>query len=93
MSLYKKYRPKKFEQIYGNRDTVERLHNMILQGSLPTALLFSGPTGVGKTTASRITAAMLEAEKGDYQEINAASYRGIDMVREIESKMYYKIHG
>ncbi len=32
---------------------------------------------------------MLEAEKGDYQEINAASYRGIDMVRELESKVGY----
>ncbi len=90
MALYQKHRPETLDEIKGNRDTISMIEKMLANGDIPHSILLSGPTGTGKTTTARIIADSLGATENSYQEINAASYRGIDMVREIESKMYYK---
>ena len=49
--------------------------------------LFSGPRGVGKTSAARIVARLTGAEGTDIIEMDGASNRGIDDVRELREKV------
>lgn len=53
-NLSRQYRPKKFQDIYGQGNIVETLRKEVEQLQLGHAYLFSGPRGVGKTTAARI---------------------------------------
>lgn len=59
-SLALAYRPRKFRDMIGQRITALVLQQMVETGSVPTALLFSGPSGVGKTSAARILADALD---------------------------------
>ncbi|MBD3405139.1 MAG: AAA family ATPase [Candidatus Lokiarchaeota archaeon] len=88
MELYKKYRPSDLDEIVGQESAVLTLKSF---KKLPHFLLFSGPSGVGKTTMARIVAySMLRAKRamGVY-EVNAADDRGIDIVRDIDTKMQF----
>lgn len=49
-----KYRPKRFRDVVGHPSVVEKLQGMLKNQSLPNALLFTGGTGLGKTTLSRL---------------------------------------
>lgn len=53
-SLYTKYRPKKFEDVYGQKYIQEILKNQIKFKKFTHAYLFSGTRGTGKTTCARI---------------------------------------
>ena len=48
IELYKKYRPKKWEEVIGQKATVDSIRNAILNNTLPTGYLFSGTAGTGK---------------------------------------------
>lgn len=61
MTLYLKYRPQKLEDL-DLADVREQLINIIKSGNFPHALLFSGPRGVGKTSAARIFAKVINCE-------------------------------
>ena len=87
MELYKKYRPKKLMDMVGNNNTISSLKSVVARERPPHAFLFTGPTGVGKTTLARITARMLDCAKGSRIELNTASYRGIDAIRELLQQM------
>lgn len=89
LELYKRHRPKKLSDILGQDETVNILDTMLNDGNLPHALLFSGPSGVGKTTTARILKSELGCSDGDYTEINIADFRGIDTVRNIRRDMEY----
>lgn len=54
IKLAKKYRPKVFEDMIGQQGPVRVLKASILHNKYHSAYLFSGPRGVGKTTAGRI---------------------------------------
>lgn len=82
--LYKKYRPKEFGDIVGNKQVVKILKSKIEKGGLPHFLLFTGPSGCGKTTLARILKSKLKCQSSDYIEINCASNNGVDFVRRIE---------
>ena len=81
-----KYRPKKFDEVIGNEPIVTLLNNIIVnkeKQAIPHCLLFSGNSGLGKTTLARIFANKLNNGQGTPIEIDAASNNGVDNVREI----------
>lgn len=66
MGLDLDYRPRRFGEVAGQRYTVAVLHAMCKRRTIPSALLFHGTPGSGKTTSARIVAAALNcsAEPG-----------------------------
>ena len=96
MSLYNKYRPKELSQVIGNKEIVSYLKTIIDEpGKRPNTYLFHGPTGCGKTTLARILSKEFGCSSGDMSEmeINTASFRGIDTVRELITKSKYRSFG
>ena len=55
-ALYRKYRPKTFDEVYGQKIIVETLKNIIKNNKLTHAYLFIGPRGTGKTSIAKIFA-------------------------------------
>jgi len=62
--LARRYRPKNFDQIVGQEHISRTLQNAITENRVAHAYLFSGPRGVGKTTAARILAKALNCKGG-----------------------------
>lgn len=88
MPLHLSYRPAELKQIAGNRETVAALEAVLSRTKdFPHAMLFTGPSGTGKTTLARIVAARLGIAAGDLREMNIANLRGIDSAREIQEQM------
>lgn len=56
MSLYRKYRSPDFDELVGQEPVVKTLKNAIASGRIAHAYLFTGPRGVGKTSAARLLA-------------------------------------
>lgn len=54
--IARKWRPKLFSEIVGQEHVTRTLLNAVSSGRIAHAYLFSGPRGVGKTTAARILA-------------------------------------
>ena len=113
ITLYRKYRPQKFEEIAGQEYVTRAIKNSLRENRLSHAYLFTGPRGVGKTTLARLIAKGVnclnaedvtdnpcgvcdncrEISQGismDMIEIDAASNRGIDEIRELKEKINYQ---
>ncbi len=87
VELYKQYRPKKLAEVIGQERAVKVLTTHLESNSLPHSILLSGPSGCGKTTIARILKTHLECGDGDWHELNCADFRGIDMVRDIRTRL------
>lgn len=109
--LYRKYRPQKLSEIFGQDEITTTLLKQLQSGKISHAYLFSGPRGTGKTSTARILAkalncknakedkfdepcgkcdsciAIVEGRYLDLLEIDAASNRGIDEIRELREKI------
>lgn len=87
LELYKKHRPASLKGVLGQEDAIASLHEMVKNKRVPHSILFTGPSGCGKTTLARILKSRLGCGDSDFTELNCADFRGIDMVREIRSRM------
>ena len=85
--LYRKYRPKVFQDVLGQPEAVHMLEQLLKDHKLPHTLLLSGPSGCGKTTLARILKSKLNCADADFNELNCADFRGIDVVRDIRQRM------
>ena len=81
--LYRKYRPQNWDEVIGQEHVVRTLTNALKLGRVSHAYLFAGPRGTGKTTVARLLAKSLGCGDLDLIEIDAASNRGIDEIREL----------
>lgn len=83
LALYRKYRPQTFSDVVGQEQLVTLLTTTIKQKKIAHAYLFCGSRGTGKTTVARIFARDIGCNPEDIIEIDAASNRGIDEIREL----------
>jgi DNA polymerase-3 subunit gamma/tau len=58
-SLYRRYRPQRFDEVLGQDHITKALRNAVRDGRVGHAYLFSGPRGTGKTSTARILAKVL----------------------------------
>jgi len=84
-ALYRKYRPETFAEVRGQDQVVKVLEASLKQGKIFHAYLFAGSRGTGKTSVARILAQAVGCKPTDLYEIDAASNRGIDDIREIKA--------
>src|SRR5436190_10977610 len=63
-SLYRRHRPRTFDDVVGQEHVVRTLHNAVEQGRVHHAYLFVGSRGTGKTSMAKILAACLNCEQG-----------------------------
>jgi DNA polymerase III subunit gamma/tau len=81
--LYRKYRPQKFDEVVDQDHIVESLKNALSKNTVAHAYLFHGGRGTGKTTIARILAKEFGTSANDLVEIDAASNRKIEDIREL----------
>ena len=68
IAFYRKYRPKNFSEIIGQKFVIKTLTNSIIKNKKSHAYIFSGPKGVGKTSIAKIFSKAvncLESDNGD----------------------------
>ena len=61
-ALYRKYRPKRFQDVIGQEHITTILKNQLVEGHVAHAYLFTGTRGTGKTSTAKIFAKALNCE-------------------------------
>lgn len=87
IALYRKYRPEGWDDVVGQDHIVKAISGALESGKIAHAYLLCGPRGTGKTTIARIIARELGTSVNDIYELDAASNRGIDDVRNIKENV------
>lgn len=94
-ALYREHRPLKLSDVKGQSHITDTLEHAIKKGAISHAYLFTGPRGVGKTSVARILAHRINgltySENDthlDIIEIDAASNRRIDEIRDLRDKVH-----
>ena len=95
-TLAEKYRPQTLEEVSGAEVVVSLLRTMIDSDSLPGCMMFTGPRGTGKTSATKILNREMNGDINDgssFLQIDAASHNGVDDVRKIQEELMYAHSG
>ncbi|HET8575016.1 MAG TPA: DNA polymerase III subunit gamma/tau [Candidatus Paceibacterota bacterium] len=87
-TLYRKYRPQTFDDVLGQSQVTSTLLGQIENGKFSHAYLFAGSRGTGKTSMARIFARAIGTEEQDIYEIDAASNRKIENIRELRQSIH-----
>lgn len=95
-AFYRKYRSKSLSEVVGQSHITDALQAALKAGAISHAYLFTGPRGVGKTSVARIWAHEInqlpysddESSHLDIIEIDAASNRRIDEIRDLKDKVH-----
>lgn len=95
LALYRKYRSADLSDVVGQEHITKTLEQSIKQDRISHAYLFTGPRGVGKTSVARILARRVNGLNSnedigthlDIIEIDAASNRGVDEMRNLREKI------
>ncbi len=94
-ALYRNYRSKSLSELVGQEPVTQALTNSLKSGKISHAYLFTGPRGVGKTSVARILAHEINSLEYhadslplDIIEIDAASNRRIDEIRDLRDKVH-----
>jgi replication factor C subunit 3/5 len=89
LAWVEKYRPGKWDEIKGNKDTILTIRKLVEGGGNNNAvalphMLFYGPPGSGKTTAINVASKAMYGEAWAHMvlELNASNDRGIEVVRQ-----------
>ena len=61
-ALYRKWRPRTFDDVVGQKHITDTLKNQVTSGRLSHAYLFTGTRGTGKTTCAKILARAVNCE-------------------------------
>jgi len=90
MPLQHLFRPKTFDEFYGNSALKDSLLSVLnRKDDIPKSYLFTGPSGCGKTTLGYLVRDYLGISKENFYEYDTANTRGIDTIRQIiESSTY-----
>lgn len=109
-ALYRKYRPRTFDEVYGQDGIVNILKNQIKNNKVSHAYLFAGTRGTGKTSCAKIFSRAvnclnpkdgnpcnecenckrsLDESTMDIVEMDAASNRRIDDIRQLRDTVIY----
>ena len=83
--LHVRYRPVVLADVVGQASAVKALKSLLSGRSRPHSYLFTGPSGVGKTTLARILADECSVQPHNVLEIDAATYSGIDSMKQIKA--------
>lgn len=87
-ALYRTHRPATFADVRAQDHIVKVLQQAIEKGQIGHAYLFAGTRGTGKTSIARIFASTIGCIETDLYEIDAASNRGIDDIRELREGVH-----
>ncbi len=96
LALYRKYRSADLSDVVGQQHITKTLEQSIKRDRISHAYLFTGPRGVGKTSVARILARRVNGldpnedigSHLDIIEIDAASNRGVDEMRNLRDKIH-----
>ena len=87
--LYTRYRPQSFDEVTEQQEVMDILRNQLSTGTVRNAYLFTGSSGVGKTTLARILAKEINGSSAGIIEMDAASNNGVEDIRNILDNSNY----
>lgn len=89
LPFHRKYRPKDFSKVYGNKNVIKTLQTKVEEG-ITTTYLLTGPRGTGKTTCGRIIAKELGCNlKIDFYELDLGDVGLKDKARKIKENLQF----